>query len=405
MSTLDYAARAKDIQNKPQVNQMLNKKTVIAEYVADIERLKSALHAARLKNGIFLPQEEFSRLNETVELQKAEVEEARRGEELLQNQITRLREQFEHNMGELLGTKASLEEQTRHMEETKEILRNTEITLSDTTTKLKEETTLRKAHQKTETELGAAAHDLLATARSTTSDIDGLRAKIGRMANVEVENHSSWMRSSSQVSQVTHALEDAVDLFKDEQANISSDISQRIASFVEAEKNTLQDAYNFVEQRFADFQATADAGLTTTHERQRDTDLILQEILTLRVDLKTRIGNGLRGLNDAAKRMAEDVIIDLGNFGAEVHISPQFHSQLLIRFSCTSRTRSLMLASRPWSQKLRSTWLRKSPKLRLFVASLPRQQQLRQLPQRPPSQVYRQYWLRSGKRLRRIVRT
>ncbi|KAI5858375.1 P-loop containing nucleoside triphosphate hydrolase protein [Tricharina praecox] len=321
MSTLDYAARAKDIQNKPQVNQMLNKKTVIAEYVADIERLKSALHAARLKNGIFLPQEEFSRLNETVELQKAEVEEARRGEELLQNQITRLREQFEHNMGELLGTKASLEEQTRHMEETKEILRNTEITLSDTTTKLKEETTLRKAHQKTETELGAAAHDLLATARSTTSDIDGLRAKIGRMANVEVENHSSWMRSSSQVSQVTHALEDAVDLFKDEQANISSDISQRIASFVEAEKNTLQDAYNFVEQRFADFQATADAGLTTTHERQRDTDLILQEILTLRVDLKTRIGNGLRGLNDAAKRMAEDVIIDLGNFGAELHVS------------------------------------------------------------------------------------
>jgi len=318
MSTLDYAARAKDIQNKPQVNQMLNKKTVIAEYVADIERLKAALHAARLKNGIFLPQEEFSRLNETVELQKAEVEEARRGEELLQNQITRLREQFEHTMGELLGTKATLEMQIRHTEETKEVLKSTEIALSETTTKLEEETTLKKAHQKTETELDAAAHDLLATARSTTSDIEGLRAKIGRMAYVEVENHSSWMKSSSQVSQVTSTLEDAVDTFKDEQATISRDISQRISSLVEAEKNTLMEAYNFVEQRFSDFQATADAGLTTTHERQRDTDSILQEILTLREDLKTRIGNGLKGLNDAAKRMAQDVIIDLGKFGAEV---------------------------------------------------------------------------------------
>jgi len=318
MSTLDYAARAKDIQNKPQVNQMLNKKTVIAEYIADIERLKAALHAARLKNGIYLPQDEFSRLNETVELQKAEVEEARRGEELLQKQITRLREQFENTMGELLGTKATLEEQTRHMEETREILKNTETTLSETTTKLEEESTLRKAHQKTETELGAAAHDLLVTARSTTSDIDGLRAKIGRMANAEVENHSSWMKSSSQVSQVTQALEDAVDGFKGEQATISSDISHRISSFVEVEKNTLQEAYDFVEHRFADFQATADAGLTATHERQRDTDSILQEILTLREDLKTRIGNGLKGLNDAAERMAEDVVEDLGKFGAEV---------------------------------------------------------------------------------------
>ncbi|KAA8894875.1 P-loop containing nucleoside triphosphate hydrolase protein [Sphaerosporella brunnea] len=319
MSTLDYAARAKDIQNKPQVNQLLNKKTVIAEFVADIERLKSALHAARLKNGIFLPQEEFSRLNETIELQKADVEEAKREEEILQNQITRLREQFENTMRELLDTRSSLEEQTKHLQEAKEILQNTELSLAQTTSRLEEETILRKAHQKTEKELSLAGNDLLSTARATTADIDGLRAKIGRMANVEVENHSTWMKTSIQVSQATKDIEAVVGAFAEDQAGISASIAERIISFVDSEKSTLQEAYDYVEDRLAKFQAAADAGHSTTQARQHETDQILQEIITLREDLKTRIGNGLKGLNDAAERMANDVIIDLGKFGAELH--------------------------------------------------------------------------------------
>jgi kinesin family protein 11 len=322
MSTLDYAARAKDIQNKPQVNQMLNKKTVIAEFVADIERLKSALHAARLKNGIFLPQDEFFRLNETIELQKADVEEAKREEEILHNQIARLREQFENTMRELLDTKSSLEEQTRHLEETKEVLQSTEFNLTKTTNKLEEETILRKAHQKTEKELSVAGNDLLATARSTTSDIDGLRAKIGRMANVEVENHTTWMKTSYQVSQATKDIEAAVGTFTEDQASVSGSISERISSFVDSEKSRLQDAYDYVEDRLAKFQAAANAGHSTTKDRQQETDAILQEIIALRGDLKTRIGNGLKGLNDAAERMANDVIIDLGKFGSEVDAIP-----------------------------------------------------------------------------------
>lgn len=47
ISTLEYANRAKSIKNKPQINQMMTKKTLIKEYIQDIERLKSDLNVIR----------------------------------------------------------------------------------------------------------------------------------------------------------------------------------------------------------------------------------------------------------------------------------------------------------------------------------------------------------------------
>jgi kinesin family member 11 len=41
ISTLDYAFRDKNIRNKPQINQMINKKTLLRESTNEIEKLKS----------------------------------------------------------------------------------------------------------------------------------------------------------------------------------------------------------------------------------------------------------------------------------------------------------------------------------------------------------------------------
>lgn len=44
ISTLDYASRAKNIKNRPQCNQLFTKKTLIREFVVEIERLKADLN-------------------------------------------------------------------------------------------------------------------------------------------------------------------------------------------------------------------------------------------------------------------------------------------------------------------------------------------------------------------------
>lgn len=51
MSTLEYAHRAKNIQNKPEINQKMTKKAILKEYAEEIDRLKRDLQAARDKNG------------------------------------------------------------------------------------------------------------------------------------------------------------------------------------------------------------------------------------------------------------------------------------------------------------------------------------------------------------------
>jgi kinesin family member 11 len=43
ISTLDYASKAKSIHNKPQINQTMTKRTLIKEYVTEIQKLKGDL--------------------------------------------------------------------------------------------------------------------------------------------------------------------------------------------------------------------------------------------------------------------------------------------------------------------------------------------------------------------------
>ncbi|KAG9286765.1 hypothetical protein G9A89_012315 [Geosiphon pyriformis] len=59
LSTLEYAHRAKQIKNKPEINQKLAKMVLLKEYVDQIERLKADLQATRDKNGVYLTPESY----------------------------------------------------------------------------------------------------------------------------------------------------------------------------------------------------------------------------------------------------------------------------------------------------------------------------------------------------------
>ena len=90
MSTLDYAHRAKNIKNKPEVNQKISKTTHLKEMGVEIARLKAELVAAREKNGVYLPhaqyEEDCARMKEQEERieqleAEAEVVEQKHAEE------------------------------------------------------------------------------------------------------------------------------------------------------------------------------------------------------------------------------------------------------------------------------------------------------------------------------------
>ncbi|KAG8376745.1 hypothetical protein BUALT_Bualt09G0095700 [Buddleja alternifolia] len=59
LSTLDYAHMAKNIKNKPEVNQKMMKSTLIKDLYGEIERLKAEDYATREKNGVHIPKERY----------------------------------------------------------------------------------------------------------------------------------------------------------------------------------------------------------------------------------------------------------------------------------------------------------------------------------------------------------
>ena len=59
LSTLEYAHRAKNIRNRPQVNQKMSKRAYMKDLLAEINSLKRDNEALRLKNGIYLPPEKY----------------------------------------------------------------------------------------------------------------------------------------------------------------------------------------------------------------------------------------------------------------------------------------------------------------------------------------------------------
>ena len=59
LSTLDYAHRAKNIKNRPEINQKISKTTHLKEMSGEIERLRAELVATREKNGVYLPVKQY----------------------------------------------------------------------------------------------------------------------------------------------------------------------------------------------------------------------------------------------------------------------------------------------------------------------------------------------------------
>lgn len=118
MSTLEYANRAKNIQNKPEVNQKLTKKTVLKEYTEEIDRLKRDLMAARDKNGVYLAEETYNQMQYQIDSQNSEITE----------QITKLKAQKE----ELVKRQQMMNEISVELDKKTEELKDTENALTQT---------------------------------------------------------------------------------------------------------------------------------------------------------------------------------------------------------------------------------------------------------------------------------
>uniref|UniRef100_A0A3P8T4T1 Kinesin-like protein n=1 Tax=Amphiprion percula TaxID=161767 RepID=A0A3P8T4T1_AMPPE len=131
LSTLEYASRAKNIMNKPEVNQKLTKRTLIKEYTEEIERLKRDLAATRDKNGVYLSAENYESMVGQITSHEEQIVEYTDKIAAMEEEIKKVTELFEESKTRLEQCTVDLDDKQQRLEETSRDLQQTKEKLSE----------------------------------------------------------------------------------------------------------------------------------------------------------------------------------------------------------------------------------------------------------------------------------
>ncbi|EMC94377.1 hypothetical protein BAUCODRAFT_35587 [Baudoinia panamericana UAMH 10762] len=318
ISTLDYAFRAKNIRNKPQVNQMVSKKTLLREFTAEIEKLKSDLIATRQRNGVYLTTETYEEMTTESESRRILAAEQKDKIETIESNLrNKVQELFS-----LTNTFHSLKrdtEQTRMMlEGTKSVLEKTEIVLHHTRQHLEEETELREAHERTEERLAAVGEDLLGTLGTTTEHVGRLHEKLRRRSELQGTNRMRWKESRMRVVESTVGVEERIEELRLRQQGSVMALTERMRVYVEDELRELQVSRDMLATKTAAFESSQAEVMAQRTESKDEMDRVLEGIGTLRADVKDKVGEGLNHLSAAAQRISAGIAAELDGFHSQL---------------------------------------------------------------------------------------
>lgn len=321
ISTLDYAFRAKNIRNKPQVNAMISKKTLLKEFTAEIEKLKGELIATRQRNGVYLSNEQFEEITVESESRRILSEEQSARIETLETSLRNKVQDLFNLTNTFNGVKRDNETTRLALESTRDVLSQTEIVLRDTRQLLREEQEIRKAHQMTEEELRQVGTGLVSQLDESVDQLSGLHSKLRRRSALHHQNRSTWDASAAAVAEIAKSVDEESEAFRVEQAAVLAALSDRIAQFVSSETEKIRSDQASLKSRTSEYENIEGKVRQQTTAARDDMNLVLEEIKVLREEVKEKVGEGLNGLSAAAARIAGEVISELEQFHTQLHLS------------------------------------------------------------------------------------
>ncbi|WOL14877.1 kinesin-like protein KIN-5A [Canna indica] len=282
LSTLDYAHRAKNIKNKPEINQKMMKSAMIKDLYAEIDRLKQEVFAAREKNGIYIPRdryliEEAEKKAMTEKIEKLELDLDSKDKQLIGLQEL-------YNSQKLLSADLSdkLERTQKKLVDTEHAFLDLEERYRQANSTIKEKEFLISNLLKSEKALVERAYDLRSELENAAADVSGLFSKIERKDKIEEGNRILVQKFQSQLTQQLDILHKTV----------SASVMQQETQLKEMEEDM---------QSFVSTKAKATEELRVHVER-----------------LKEMYGSGVRALDDLAGELDRNSEETLGRLNSQV---------------------------------------------------------------------------------------
>ncbi|KAK8596427.1 hypothetical protein V6N13_001052 [Hibiscus sabdariffa] len=327
LSTLDYAHRAKNIKNKPEINQKMMKSALIKDLYSEIDRLKQEVYSAREKNGIYIPRDRFLQDEAEKKAMAEKIERMELESEFKEKQNTELQELY--NSQQLLTADLSekLEKKEKKLEETEYALfdledkhRQANATIKEkeffisnllksgelevawaTSLFLKLNMAIAKLSEKT---LVDRAFELRAELENAASDVSDLFAKIERKDKIEDGNKELIRKFQSQLTLQLDVLHKTV----------AASVTQQEQQL----KHMEEDMHSFVSTKS---EAT-------------------EELRGRLGNLKNMYGSGVKALDNIASKLNGNFLSTLGDLNSEV--SKHSHSLEDLFKGITSEAEALL---------------------------------------------------------------
>ncbi|KVH88474.1 hypothetical protein Ccrd_026745 [Cynara cardunculus var. scolymus] len=237
LSTLDYAHRAKNIKNKPEVgtvdiNQKMMKSAMMKDLYSEIERLKQEVYAAREKNGIYIPkdrylQEEEEKKAMAEKIERMELDSESRGKQMMELQeLYNSQQLITANLTEKLDkTEIKLQETEHSLFDLEEKHRQANVTI-------KEKEFLISNLLKSEKALLERAFDLRSELENAASDVSNLFTKIERKDKIEDGNRILVQQFQSQLTKQLDTLHKTIAASVTQQEQQLKGMEEDMQSFV-----------------------------------------------------------------------------------------------------------------------------------------------------------------------------
>ncbi|XP_064970827.1 kinesin-like protein KIN-5A [Musa acuminata AAA Group] len=248
LSTLDYAHRAKNIKNKPEVNQKMMKSAMIKELYTEIDRLKQEVFAAREKNGIYIPLNRF--LIEEAE-KKAMAEKIEKMElylDLKDKQLVALQDLY--NCQKLLSADLSdkLERTQKKLVDAEHALLDLEERYRKANSTIKFKEFLISALLKSEKALVEHAYELRSELENVAAYVSSLFSKIEHKGKIEEENRKLVQKFRSQLTQELDHLHRIVSASLMRQETQLKEMEEDMESFIPTKAKATEEIRMHVER-------------------------------------------------------------------------------------------------------------------------------------------------------------
>lgn len=244
MSTLDYAHRAKNIKNKPEVNQKMAQKEVIKEYTEEIANLQKQLDCMKKKDGIYIPHDRFNEMQSNMTKAKEEIKFLEERIEEKEKLLKDLVDELENQSKELQEKEMHLNDASEELEKKQNELLTTKNELEGTIEDLNEHKVLLDEHRTTEEKFQNEAKVVLNTLSTTIGDINGLFNKIHRKDHLESANMDLTDAFRDQLIRQMNETENKLNRFIQASSQNHLNMKKDISTFMEDKMNGIASIEN-----------------------------------------------------------------------------------------------------------------------------------------------------------------